>query len=102
MSALTARLDGLGSVRALATAASVIGRDFTRALVAEVAGMREEDVPRQLQRLHEAGIVQQTGDDGWRFRHGLMQEAAYGLAPRRQRAVRHGRAAAAISAGSPR
>ena len=102
MSALTARLDGLGGVRALATAASVIGRDFTCALVADVAGMREEDVPRELQRLHEAGIVQQTGEDGWRFRHALMQEAAYGLAPRRQRAVLHGRAAAAISAGSPR
>ena len=102
MSALTARLDRLGEACALATAASVIGREFARSLLAEVTEKPAADVARQLDHLRAAGLMEQTSDDGWRFRHALMQEAAYGLAPRKQRAVLHARAAAAIAAANPR
>ena len=43
---LTARLDRLGSAREVAQIASVIGRDFSYALLRAVAGMRERRCKR--------------------------------------------------------
>jgi class 3 adenylate cyclase/predicted ATPase len=77
---LTARLDRLGPAREVAQIGAVIGRDFSYALLRAVAGT--EDVPLQtaLERLAEADILLLQGlppDSEYRFKHALIQDAAY-------------------------
>ena len=77
---LTARLDRLGPAREVAQIGAVIGRGFSYALLRTVTGM--EDVPLQtaLERLAEADILLVQGlppNSDYRFKHALMQDAAY-------------------------
>jgi len=77
---LTSRLDRLGPAREVVQIGAVIGRDFSYPLLRAVAGT--EDVPLQmaLERLAEADIllVQSTPPESdYRFKHVLIQEAAY-------------------------
>ena len=79
-------------------AASVMGREFTRPVVerAMADGTRAESA---LDRLIAAGIIQRTSgvlEDGYRFGHALMQEAAYAGLLEHQRAELHARIGAAI------
>ena len=77
---LTARLDRLGPAREVAQIGAVLGRDFSYALLRAVAEM--EDVPLQaaLDRLAEADILLVQGlppKSEYRFKHALIQDAAY-------------------------
>jgi predicted ATPase len=77
---LTARLDRLGPAREVAQIGAVIGRDFPYALLRAVAGM--DDTPQQaaLDRLVDADILLVQGlppDADYRFKHALIQDAAY-------------------------
>jgi class 3 adenylate cyclase/tetratricopeptide (TPR) repeat protein len=77
---LMARLDRLGPAREVAQIAAVIGRDFSYPVLRAVAGM--EDVPLQtaLDWLAEADILLVQGqppDAEYRFKHALIQDAAY-------------------------
>ena len=54
---LTARLDRLGSAREVAQIGSVIGRDFSYALIRSVAGMEDGRLQVALDRLAEADIL---------------------------------------------
>jgi len=74
-----ARLDRLGPAREVAQIGSVIGRDFSYALLRAVAGM--DDVPLQaaLDRLADADLILVQGlppDAEYRFKHALFQDAA--------------------------
>jgi class 3 adenylate cyclase/tetratricopeptide (TPR) repeat protein len=82
---LAARLDRLDAdERAVLERAAVIGRDFTAGAVASLAG--DEPVASTLLSLVRRDLIEPErslipGDDGFRFRHILIRDAAYlGLA----------------------
>jgi predicted ATPase len=77
---LTARLDRLGPAREVAQIGSVIGRDFSYPLLQAVAGLEDPPLQTALDRLAEAGILFVQGlppDSEYRFKHALIQDAAY-------------------------
>jgi class 3 adenylate cyclase/predicted ATPase len=77
---LTARLDRLGSAREVAQIGAVIGRDFSYALLRAVAGMEDALLQLALDRLAEADILLVQGlppNSDYRFKHALIQDAAY-------------------------
>jgi predicted ATPase len=91
---LLARLDRLGSAREVAQIGSVIGRGFSYALLRALAGM--DDVPLQgaLEKLAEADILLVQGlppDSDYRFKHALIQDAAYENLLKSRRQVLHRR-----------
>ena len=91
---LMARLDRLGPARDVAHIGSVIGRGFSYGLLRAVAGM--EDVPLQtaLEKLADADIVLVQGlppDSDYRFKHALIQDAAYENLLKSRRQVLHRR-----------
>jgi serine/threonine protein kinase/tetratricopeptide (TPR) repeat protein len=82
------RLDQAG--RDVVRVASVIGREFTRQILRDAAG--GGDPSRALERLKEAGIVQQlrvVPDAVYRFKHVLTQEVAYESLLEHQRRALH-------------
>ena len=77
---LTARLDRLGPAREVAQIAAVIGRGFSYTLVRAVAKMEDEALQTVLERLAEADILLVQGlppESEYRFKHALIQDAAY-------------------------
>src|SRR5207245_2381761 len=77
---LTARLDRLGPAREVAQIAAVIGRGFSYPLVRAVAKMEDEALQTELERLAEADILLVQGlppESEYRFKHALIQDAAY-------------------------
>jgi predicted ATPase len=77
---LTARLDRLGPAREVAQIAAVIGRGFSYPLVRAVAKMEDQALQTALERLAEADIVLVQGlppESEYRFKHALIQDAAY-------------------------
>jgi len=77
---LMARLDLLGPAREVAQIASVIGSGFSYRLLHALADMDDAALQAGLERLSEAGILSFHGsapDSEYRFRHALVQEAAY-------------------------
>ena len=93
---LTARLDRLGPAREVAQIGSVIGRDFSYALLRAVAGMTDAPLQMALDRLADADIVLVQGlppDSDYRFKHALIQDAAYENLLKSRRQVLHRRVA---------
>jgi predicted ATPase len=91
---LTARLDRLGSAREVAQIAAVIGRDFSYPLLRAVAGMEDAPLQTALERLAEADIFLVQGlppESGYRFKHALIQDAAYENLLKSRRQVLHRR-----------
>jgi predicted ATPase len=77
---LTARLDRLGSAKEVAQIAAVLGREFTYPLIRAVAGHSDAELAENLERLAEADLIQVQGtppESSYRFKHALMQDAAY-------------------------
>ena len=93
------RLDRLTpEARDVLRVASVIGRDFTRAVLEELTGA-ELDIGDQINELRRNGLIQQTSvvpEPAYRFKHVLTQEVAYDTLLEHQRETLHGKAAAAI------
>jgi class 3 adenylate cyclase/tetratricopeptide (TPR) repeat protein len=91
---LTARLDRLGSAREVAQIAAVIGRGFSYPLVRAVAKMEDEPLQTALERLAEADILLVQGlppESEYRFKHALIQDAAYENLLKSRRQVLHRR-----------
>jgi class 3 adenylate cyclase/predicted ATPase len=89
---LMARLDRLGPAREIAQIGSVIGRGFTYRLLRDVAAV--EDVPLQaaLEKLADADIVLVQGlppESDYRFKHALIQDAAYENLLKSRRQILH-------------
>lgn len=92
---LMARLDRLGDVREIAQVASILGRDIDEALLAEVLSKTHDNVTEGLERLVYEQVLNKTKVSGgagyqYRFRHALLQEAAYDSQLRRKRREVHG------------
>ena len=93
---LMARLDRLGPAREVAQIGSVIGRGFSYALLRDVAGMEDAPLQAALERLAEADIVLVQGlppESDYRFKHALIQDAAYENLLKSRRQVLHRRVA---------
>jgi class 3 adenylate cyclase/predicted ATPase len=91
---LTARLDRLGPAREVAQIGAVIGRDFSYALLRAVAGMEDAQLQTALERLAEADILLVQGlapDAEYRFKHALIQDAAYENLLKSRRQIWHRR-----------
>jgi class 3 adenylate cyclase/predicted ATPase len=77
---LLARLDRLGPAREVAQIAAVIGRDFSYGLLRAVATMEDVALQSALDRLTEADVLLVQGvapQSEYRFKHALIQDAAY-------------------------
>jgi tetratricopeptide (TPR) repeat protein len=75
-----ARLDRLGEAREVAQITSVIGRQFTFALLDAIAPQRDAELEAALARLGAAGIVFPEGrgqERSYSFKHALVRDAAY-------------------------
>ena len=77
---LAARLDRLGSAREVAQIGAVLGRDFAYQLLRNVAEFEEAALQTSLERLGEADLLFVEGappQANYRFKHALIQDAAY-------------------------
>jgi class 3 adenylate cyclase/tetratricopeptide (TPR) repeat protein len=93
---LMARLDRLGSAREVAQIGSVIGRGFSYDLLRALAGMEDAALQAALERLAEADILLVQGlspESDYRFKHALIQDAAYENLLKSRRLVLHQRIA---------
>ena len=103
---LAARLDRLGSARETAQIGAVLGRGFSYALLQSVAGLDEGALQSALERLAQADILFVEGDGPqatYRFKHALIQDAAYDslLKSRRQALHRRGQPKSCAKARRP-
>src|SRR5277367_2488158 len=93
---LAARLDRLGSARETAQIGAVLGRGFSYALLQSVAGLDEGALRSSLERLAQADILFVEGDGAhatYRFKHALIQDAAYDSLLKSRRQALHAQAA---------
>src|ERR1700733_13265130 len=97
---LAARLDRLGAARETAQIGAVLGRGFSYALLQSVAGLDEGALQSTLERLAEADILFVEGDGAqatYRFKHALIQDAAYDSLLKSRRQALHAQAAEILS-----
>ena len=100
---LAARLDTLGEAREVAQIGAVLGRDFTYALLRAVCGIDDPALRSALDRLADADVLLSEGagsQTNYRFKHALIQDAAYESLLKSSRQVLH-RRAAEILVGQP-
>ena len=93
---LMARLDRLGSAKDVAQIGAAIGRGFSHALLAAVAGKPGAELELALDRLIAAGLLFRQGvppQATYLFKHALVQDAAYGTLLREARRGLHARIA---------
>jgi predicted ATPase len=93
---LMARLDRLGTAREVAQAGSVIGRDFSYSLLRALVGAEDAPLKAALERLIEADILLVQGsppESDYRFKHALIQDAAYENLLKSRRRILHRRVA---------
>jgi predicted ATPase len=93
---LMARLDRLGPAREVAQIGAVIGRSFSYRLLRDMAGMEDAPLQAALEKLTDADILLVQGlppDADYRFKHALIQDAAYENLLKSRRQVLHRRVA---------
>jgi predicted ATPase len=77
---LMARLDRLGTAKHVAQLGAIVGREFPAALLQTVAPLDAAMLQKALAQLVDAELLQQRGlppQARYRFKHALIQEAAY-------------------------
>ena len=102
--ALMARLDRLSGAKLVAQTAAIIGREFSYELLRAVTSISEGDLCSALRRLVESELIFQRGDPPqacYRFKHALVQDAAYHSLLRANRRVQHRRVAEALEQQFP-
>ena len=100
---LAARLDRLGEAREVAQIGAVLGHDFTYALLRAVGGIDDPALQSGLDRLADADLLLSEGagsQGNYRFKHALIQDAAYESLLKSSRQLLH-RRAAEILVGQP-
>jgi len=93
---LAARLDRLGEAREVAQIGAVLGRDFTYSLLSAVGGVDDPSLQSALDRLADADLLIAEGagrEANYRFKHALIQDAAYDSLLKSRRQALHRRAA---------
>lgn len=96
---LLSRLDRLATVKDVAQIASVIGREFSYALLAAAAGHSQKVLDAALAQLIASELIYQRGvppDATYQFKHALVQDVSYAsLVPSRRQQL-HGAIARAL------
>jgi class 3 adenylate cyclase/tetratricopeptide (TPR) repeat protein len=93
---LTARLDRLGTSKEVAQIGATIGREFPLELLCRVDGRDREQILFDIERLIKAELIQEVEAASapvYRFKHALVQDAAYGTLLFSNRMKHHGRIA---------
>jgi class 3 adenylate cyclase/tetratricopeptide (TPR) repeat protein len=93
---LTARLDRLGPAREVAQIGAVLGRDFAYTLLRDITDRDEPALQASLDRLADADLLYVEGalpQATYRFKHALIQDAAYDSLLKSRRQALHRRAA---------
>jgi predicted ATPase len=101
---LMARLDRLAAVKGLAQLGATLGREFAYDLLQAVSPWDEATLQRGLQQLVAAEFLYQRGlppQATYRFKHALIQEAAYQSLLRSTRQQYHQRIAQVLAAQFP-
>jgi tetratricopeptide (TPR) repeat protein len=101
---LMARLDRLAAVKALAQLAATLGREFSYELLQAVSPWDEDTLQRGLQQLVAAEFLYQQGlppQATYRFKHALIQDAAYQSLLKSTRQQYHQRIAQVVEARFP-
>ena len=97
---LVARLDRIGvAAREVAQIGAVLGRDFSYVLIERVAQRPEPALRAALAQLDDAGLLFCRGvppQSAYRFKHALVQDAAYGTMLRTRRQELHARVATVL------
>jgi predicted ATPase len=96
---LMARLDQAATMKRVAQAAAVIGREFSLDLLDAIAPLSEVDLRAAIERLLEAGLLFRSGhsvNDTYIFKHALVQDEAYASLLREERRELHVRIAEAL------
>jgi len=102
---LAARLDRLGPARDVAQIGAVLGRDFAYPLLRDVVEFDEAALQTSLERLAEADLLFVEGappQANYRFKHALIQDAAYESLLKSRRQTLHRRAAESLRNDSER
>lgn len=98
---LLSRLDGLGDARATIEVAAAMGREFDRDMLRWVTAGAEDKLDAALSRVLHSGLVISDTPGKYRFKHALIQEAAYGTIMRERRRDLHGRIAEMLETHLP-
>jgi class 3 adenylate cyclase/predicted ATPase len=101
---LTARLDRLSTVKSLAQLGATLGREFTYALLQAVAPWDEGILQEGLAQLVAAEFLYQQGQPPkatYRFKHALIQDAAYQSLLKSTRQQHHQRIAGVLESQFP-
>jgi tetratricopeptide (TPR) repeat protein len=102
---LAARIDRLPERdKAVLGAAAVIGREFSQAILAPVAGSAPNDLEEALGELVSGEFIylrEFTPEPVYLFKHALTQQVAYGSQLEERRGALHAKAAEAIASGNP-
>jgi class 3 adenylate cyclase/predicted ATPase len=101
---LVSRLDRFGFAKEVAQIGSAIGPEFSYELARAVARCGDDELKAALDRLGDAGVVFGQGvppHASYRFKHALVQDAAYGTLLRGPRQELHARIATALRENSP-
>jgi predicted ATPase len=101
---LMARLDRLATVKSLAQLGATLGREFAYALLQAVSPWDEGTVQQGLHQLIEAEVLYQQGlppQATYRFKHALIQDAAYQSLLRSTRQQYHQRIVQVLEAQFP-
>lgn len=85
---LVARLDRMNSDPHVVQFAATIGREFSQAMIAAVAGLEEASLNAELAKLMDAEIIFRKGAS-YIFKHALIQDAAYNSLLRSKRRSNH-------------
>jgi predicted ATPase len=99
-----ARLDRLAAVKGLAQLGATLGREFAYELLQAVSGWDEDTLQRGLHQLMAAEFLYQQGmppQAMYRFKHALIQDAAYQSLLRSTRQLYHQRIAQVLEARFP-
>jgi predicted ATPase/class 3 adenylate cyclase len=104
LDSLTARLDRLGPAKEIVQVGSVIGREFSQPLLAVVVRGSAVSLRAALTQLEASELVfpsQQSPDVTYRFKHALLQDAAYATLSRVKRQQIHSLVADSLENGFP-
>ena len=102
---LTARLDRLGQAKQVAQIASVLGAEFPAQLLRDVMSSGEDRLNAELRKLVAAELLidqSVASSPSYRFKHALIQEAAYQSLVRSKRQEHHRKVAEALKARFPK
>ncbi|MFY0568668.1 protein kinase domain-containing protein [Archangium lansingense] len=98
---LLARLDALSPARrALVQLCAVVGRGFSFSLLRALTGRGERELREDLEGLMEVGLLEpqaEAAEQGYQFRHALIQEAAWQSQLRGTRRLYHQRIAQTLA-----